>query len=771
LHYAGAAIAAVRELDTRDLNLHHYDWVTPLLGFFILVIAFMSFEGLNDPTWTAAANLLPFDVDLGTNRIVLANLVSIVVAAIIESYLFRALAPVLRIPVSVVSHMLVTFLAHGSLALGATAWISVWLFFLRAVSSIIATTRWPWHVSWNLAMYFLSVIFSLNFIPLTMDVGGFYTLISGSLGWGIIPLLISHLLAPSATSSGWRQFQRLFDGGHFTAARLVEKSGVIPFGERLLNARPHTLLHVTKRLDPRVVLRASLHKVPLSIDSVVPYGTGIPTLTPILLTNAPMVPPRNDMFSTKLAFLIRTCRHTTDATHPNFYRSVGAQFSSFIRSRLRGSICTPDSFDTWIDSYEGAKKVMVANYVALIRSGGCRYFDPSLGQDVPSWMMTGIRKSGLQAMVKSDEVLYPKSDGIVEGPKARIIRYGKLSWQASTQGYMHAIAPRLKYALRREFSITLGEVTHKFWFSYASGMTGSGLTSWLVEAHLRAGRGVICSIVMGDDSLTMFERNGELVYLEADYSQYDQSQKGVHNDVETLVMQACGAPTTVTDILTAMSLTRTRAQRRNRKSGVVLTIKTPWNTRVTGAPNTSFSNSTNNIVGLIVGSFFDFSEEGWTASGFSAVSKFSTRITDVTFLRGTWWPHLDGTYRWGLLPSAMLKLGKTLSHVRSHSTLQMIAYGMALGIGEVPLSFPILGPFRARMLALGRVSPLIKKKWKPLPAVTALVDIAFVTAWICDRYGLSLGDLQRVDAKIMAVGSLPYFLADTVFPQLARDYM
>jgi hypothetical protein len=224
-------------------------------------------------------------------------------------------------------------------------------------------------------------------------------------------------------------------------------------------------------------------------------------------------------------------------------------------------------------------------------------------------------------------------------------------------------------------------------------------------------------------------------------------------------------------LLRAVSISKARGSKRSPKAATSIKYKPDGPNRVTGAPNTSLSNSTNNIIGIIIASFGNFSDAAWAQVGFTAVMKRSGNISETTFLRGTWWPHLDGTERWGPLPSAMLKLGKVMSTVTKQFRLNQLAYGVSLGMVGIPEAYPILGNFRKRMHALGIEGPELRDKRKPIPDLRSDLDTEFIREWMTLRYRISRSDIISLEKRIDSIPSLPYFIGDEVFLRFLEDYL
>jgi hypothetical protein len=181
------------------------------------------------------------------------------------------------------------------------------------------------------------------------------------------------------------------------------------------------------------------------------------------------------------------------------------------------------------------------------------------------------------------------------------------------------------------------------------------------------------------------------------------------------------------------------------------------------------------MIGIIIASFYEFSPEGWKAVGFSAKQKSFDSVSDTTFLRGTWWPHLDGSERWGILPSAFVKLTKVQTPLDTRDKFNQIALGMVKGMGHVPPKFPILGKYILKVhevCSLRLADPVLelRNKYKPKSDVTDEVDRDFVLTWMCERYDTSYGEIEELEDILQSLGSLPSYVGHPLLSKLMEDY-
>jgi hypothetical protein len=302
-------------------------------------------------------------------------------------------------------------------------------------------------------------------------------------------------------------------------------------------------------------------------------------------------------------------------------------------------------------------------------------------------------------------------------------------------------------------------------------MTGEEISNWLVNARRRTARtDMICSIVCGDDSLTLMTVDGIESWIELDYKHYDQSQKAIQNEIELKTLRALGVPEAMVDILRQVAINHAIGRKRSPKISYSLRFDPAGPTRVTGAPITSLLNSTNNVIGIVIASFYNFSAEGWKIVGFSVAMKRSESIEEVTFLRGRFAAYLDGINRWSIMPSAILKLGKVLSVVSNVKKLAVLARGMSLGMGDVPIDYPILGVFRLKMESFSEAGVMVKDRHKPLSHYAVGLDVERMLDWMCSHYGISRSEIAEVEGLIEKIPSIPFFIGHPVFQAFMVDY-
>lgn len=117
--------------------------------------------------------------------------------------------------------------------------------------------------------------------------------------------------------------------------------------------------------------------------------------------------------------------------------------------------------------------------------------------------------------------------------------------------------------------------------------------------------------------------------------------------------------------------------------------------------------------------------------------------------------------------------------VKDFGTTQMAikqcAHALASSYGTVPLEYPIFGEFLATLLRLGtdpgkQLRGLLES-WKPRIEEKIFIDREEAISAIIKRYGISAEDIERVEALLREVVSLPAYVEDEVFDALCEiDY-
>jgi hypothetical protein len=644
---------------------------------------------------------------------------------------------------------------------------SIW-FLSQFVVAAVSMLPGRWHALWNIVWYITNIQLQLP-----------HLLFVASLQYMSIVLYLVNLL-PLNHFELWRKFSALWDSGFYRQAQDCFGLCRMPLGASLLSVDANEFLQHEKPVDPKARIEVISSGAFIHHSGVVPDERK-PAVWPIIGHNALLGAPTPGLHSLYHALAIRNLRLTPKAKKPELWDTVSDQFANHLTSELRGVPWEYSDLRAWADSYkESWKRRDVHKFLDDVDSGDIVAPSDEMYEQSPALRKTMLKKLSLSynnAFAKTDEVLSFKEsalfDGVI-GLKPRTIQAVKLNVQHKLQPSMLTAAKRLKIALEEPFPITMFGETKNFWFTFGSGMNGVDLTAWLLRARELAQQGNICSIVCGDDSLTILLEDGQLRYIEIDYSHFDQSQKDVQNLAELKILRALGCSETVTAILKVISRAPCEGKKRNGKVPYMMRFIPVGANRVTGAPNTSLSNSTNNIIGIIIASFYGFSSEGWEAVGFTAKQSSHACVQQATFLRGTWWLHSDGTEHWGILPSAFIKLSKVQTRLDNRTKFNLIARGMILGMGDMPFTFPVLGVYALKVLQIcGEITSdveEIRNKYKPKSDVQSQIDTDSVRRWMCERYDTTFHEIDEFEELLSNIVSLPTFVGHPLLLKMMNDY-
>jgi len=306
-------------------------------------------------------------------------------------------------------------------------------------------------------------------------------------------------------------------------------------------------------------------------------------------------------------------------------------------------------------------------------------------------------KTTTELFLKGDEVLWPRPEGI----KPRTIKALNPTVQA------HCARPI--YTIFENFKIYISTNLFRYKdciirLTVGSGKNSEELSTWmklsLEEAALHPH--YFSGIFAGDDFLGIYAVNGRIIIMENDFSKFDRTE-GVHALIsEFRVLTIMGCPF---DVLVYLSESFSATPKyKNRKLEIKYSCPMPVQ-RATGGPDTTCGNSFVNMISVVdslVESHFENLEQDQRQLGLLPKLKIFHDIGSATFLKG-WW--VNG--KWLPLPSQVLKLGKLLTNptviFKKTSKLTAwakIAKAMALGVGSVPDTYPILGPLLKRYKTL-----------------------------------------------------------------------
>jgi len=409
--------------------------------------------------------------------------------------------------------------------------------------------------------------------------------------------------------------------------------------------------------------------------------------------------------------------------------------------------------------------------------------------------------------LKGDEVIYPRGATYsnVTGTlsiKARTITSVDTTVQATCAPELDMFFTQFKKCIERDSFILhqprqTGPDYYKIVkFAVGSGKNGAALNDWFmrslewVESQADASLPgtncrpdeVISCIVAGDDFFALAMIQGKLFLFENDFSKFDRTEGAHALFAELEVLMACGVPNQVVAVLAKTFMTKFSYQ--NRKLMVKQPCPMPLQ-RPTGGPNTTTGNSIVNIVSTLWSL-----KKGLTLEldvmqrKLGLLPKLQIVEADgldhfpSTFLKG-WW--VDAF--WVPLPSLVCKLGKILTDpcsihkkIPSAEAWRRVAKAMALGVGTIPVEYPVLGPLLYRYLHLtdAQVVPLYDEfKARVDYTISSTLTQQFresAMAMMCQRYDIEVYEILDLEELILKA-PFPGIICHRVLKQLAaRDY-
>jgi hypothetical protein len=596
---------------------------------------------------------------------------------------------------------------------------------------------------------------------------------------------------------GWRKFNAVrnwFKPNNFSAAdhflarynaadhsgaQLVRGSGLASLSP-WFTSTPNAYLHHARSLDPGVKLSARLSGVKLSLNDIQPDQRR-PGGVFLIGTNGLLLASTPGPFALKTALLNRNCARVPDATEPNIWKFASEQFAGLCHERCPDPLI-PTELRTWLAGRKpGFRTREIENTITAIEMGDLEIFTPTdVETEAPDSLIQVIAKTGNRMHEKNDEMLHGKiadvlGEECVLGTKPRTIQSIPIMTQLCLQPCITSAAERLKYVLHEPFSFESGGNSRTFFCRFTSGMTGTDMSLWLAQAHDMIANGTVGIMVCGDDSFTVLENNGIAEYVGVDYSHYDQSQKQPQVNAELRCLRGLGVPNAILDILKQISINTAYSNSRSQTPKPVLKFVPAGPTRITGGPNTSLSNSTNNLIAIMTYILQGRQSTTWAKLGLTAKVETNTDLLKVQFLRGVFWTYdnpIGGEplHLWGPMPSAILKLGKVMTVVKTIKRLKQLAYGQGLGMGDVTHDFPILGSLKRLLITLGSVNPSLRHEYNPLPAYADGLHREEVLSWMVERYGVTRIEIAEVEDELEDVTELPWFIGHPLFKAMMIDY-
>jgi len=307
--------------------------------------------------------------------------------------------------------------------------------------------------------------------------------------------------------------------------------------------------------------------------------------------------------------------------------------------------------------------------------------------------------------------------------------------------------------------------------TYSCGATAQLLTQWYSDALSSIHNGVTaCFIVQGDDTFALFrDDDGEIKEFECDFSAYDRTQ-GAHAQKNKLdFYRHIRVPRRVIRTLNSVLIAPRRLKLRDQRIYLTPGENIPYQTD-TGSSDTSLTNSVNNSTSVVNAIDTERFPRGYDEAaadlGFEAKSAIHKRGRG-TFLKGAWF--LGG--KWCCLPSAVVKMGKTLTDPLLHFPSLLAAHVSIYRAYKIPSNLPI---FRALDYDYDstpeeiRLATRLTDKYYMVTGLGGSAssdDIQNFYDFCEDRYGLYPEEIEAYEASLYQ--NTPHW----VFDSLAADYL
>jgi hypothetical protein len=578
----------------------------------------------------------------------------------------------------------------------------------------------------------------------------------------------------------WRAFKLAHDNTDVDECLDFELSGSCRIGEGLLSTDGDVRIsaHKPRSQDHSVSIKFRGY----DMDSAdFPTDQRHETLFPVLITNGVLFSPTPGLHSALTALESRQMVAVPDAENPACWDEEAEVLIAGLELEAGGPL-EPEDLEIWANHYtERRKREAAMQAVEEAELGeNERVPDFDVYRHLSPAVFNDLRRTNLSMFAKCDETLFPKYIENLKtyAVKSRLITAIPMSYQVVLQPWIRAAGDRLKEHLEKTFSIRNikdEEITIRF--TYASGMLGADLSFWMQRARDECREfGLVSAIFLGDDLTLVTPEGGIIVFYTNDYSHFDNSQKGPQTQAELRILEALGVPVGVTDMLYAIAQAPSRARKRTETQDATLWFRPGHPRRLTGGPNTSLSNTTNNMLATLRFIRNCYSPATWTEVGLTSKIQRHTDIMDVEFLKGVWYPYGQNEveYRWGWLPSAVLKSGKMSRKLKNEHEIRTAAYAMAQSFGDTPDDLPILGPFKNALLRNSKYSDKAEEfrmyKIRPDVASARKLDRERVVEWIWRRYQINRFEIAEMESLLDSVDRLPYLVSSRGFAALTADY-
>jgi len=328
-------------------------------------------------------------------------------------------------------------------------------------------------------------------------------------------------------------------------------------------------------------------------------------------------------------------------------------------------------------------------------------------------------------------------------------------------------------------------------FYWGAGRTALQLSEWFnVAIHAEAGHFYV--IVAGDDSLVIGRFFSDLIILEGDASAFDQTQSSGPLRYQILLMMALGFTFLEADILWATFHSTVKCYLSD--GGKMSYSRKKLPSRNTGGPDTTWGNTMLMFSALTcVLNEMDPNvsvleiEKIFASLGFEIKLRYDAYSwgevmcgLPCSFLKGLFYPTVDGHFFWGPAPSRLLKLGKSFTNplvlykkwcardpIRaSELFMHDVVYGLSAFV------LPNCLDLYVRQFLLTS-SPILsfEEPYKTLAgSIRPALHPVYQYNVLCARYSCTVNDLLRLESLIQQL-SVFTFLEDPLLITFSKmDY-
>jgi predicted RNA methylase len=570
---------------------------------------------------------------------------------------------------------------------------------------------------------------------------------------------------------------------------LCEKETTIPVGSLVSNGGLHAIRSLTQSgsvtIEEATIVNGPLCEIVYDnidvassshitmaghrIVGELPQQDPRPAVTLLLGTNGMLLSPGRGLVSLQCAMMMR-CRQLIPrpARHcwPSITKDLVATFGGI---QIRYSKLTETD---WANSLRGPKKRAAFEMIEHFEAGRARFnWYPGIEcRDV----VVGI----LSMFPKTDEVLSYKD---FYGIRPRVIVSTRLEIQYCVQPYVIAATRAFKERLAEGPIIFRGK---PYDVTYVAGVDPSYMNAWPFLCFSNAGLGITSILVQGDDSL-VYEQglDGRWRWRETDFSKFDQSQGVPHLLCQYAILRALGVPSSVTSLLMDIAKAPARYKSYGKTEPFVMNwVLAPGSARrATGGADTSLGNSIVAMCAILNCLSFHWSEQSMTDTGLTfKFNRLHETISSATFLHSWWVKGSNNDYAFLPLPSQTVKAGKITKTGLNLQSIREYSRAISTGYINIPVEYPVLGPFLGVMHRLGATPRASRvdyvQRTKPYKVIGQAdpnfkLDVFSCRQQIQERYDLTVSDIERAEAKMAAVTSLPWIISDPVFLRLQEiDY-